>query len=236
MLFHPFPTFTSTASLTSIVPSCVSVCEHPRQRPALRSHGEEGGIISASRMSLSRLKEFQLGRACAHQALDFFGAGDMPIRTDTNRAPLWPAGVVGSITHCTGYSAAAVARQTDLLSIGVNARHWRDRSTVLAAEIAAPQEIAQLSREGFSIETALELIVSAKKSLFKAMRSHAEAEFGFRSVELAFDKESASFLVAQTSASCVEDYRGMIFGRFVFDEVRLLTSVAASRWNVPGCR
>src|SRR5918992_849287 len=37
------------------------------------------------------------------------------------RAPRWPAGVVGSMTHCVGYRAAAVARSDELCGIGIDA-------------------------------------------------------------------------------------------------------------------
>ncbi|MFD3676463.1 hypothetical protein [Streptomyces sp. NPDC058613] len=37
------------------------------------------------------------------------------------RNPVWPSGIVGSMTHCTGYRAAAVARTGHLVALGVDA-------------------------------------------------------------------------------------------------------------------
>jgi 4'-phosphopantetheinyl transferase EntD len=57
----------------------------------------------------SRLREFATGRSCARQALAGLGLAPAPILRGAKREPLWPAGIVGSITHCRGYRAAAVA-------------------------------------------------------------------------------------------------------------------------------
>ena len=46
-----------------------------------------------------RRREFSAGRTCARQALRELGCADAPIVQDQNGAPLWPPGIVGSITH-----------------------------------------------------------------------------------------------------------------------------------------
>ncbi|WP_442812969.1 hypothetical protein OG930_28490 [Streptomyces sp. NBC_01799] len=44
-----------------------------------------------------------------------------PIPPSPFGAPVRPPGVVGSITHCTGYRAAAVALRARVLSVGIDA-------------------------------------------------------------------------------------------------------------------
>ncbi len=44
-----------------------------------------------------------------------------PILPGQRGAPRWPAGVVGSMTHCAGYRAAVVARADEVTSLGVDA-------------------------------------------------------------------------------------------------------------------
>ncbi|MBO0810344.1 MAG: 4'-phosphopantetheinyl transferase superfamily protein, partial [Actinobacteria bacterium] len=68
-----------------------------------------------------RRQEFAAGRACARAALAGLGLPPAPILCGERGAPQWPAGVAGSITHCDGYRAAAVARTSDLASLGVDA-------------------------------------------------------------------------------------------------------------------
>ena len=59
-----------------------------------------------------RRDEFAAARACARRALGGLGLPPGPVLRDASRAPLWPRGVVGSLTHCAGYRAAAVAWST----------------------------------------------------------------------------------------------------------------------------
>src|SRR4051812_19673514 len=66
---------------------------------------EERLVASASD---KRRRDFALGRACAHQALAALGFDDGAIAIRQNGAPLWPTGVLGSITHTHGYAAALV--------------------------------------------------------------------------------------------------------------------------------
>jgi 4'-phosphopantetheinyl transferase EntD len=68
-----------------------------------------------------RRREFGTARYCAREALQQIGVPAVPILPDLDGAPRWPAGVVGSMTHCPGYRAAAVARSSDLRGIGIDA-------------------------------------------------------------------------------------------------------------------
>jgi len=69
----------------------------------------------------ARRREFATARFCARRTLRELGFPDVPIVPDDDRAPVWPAGVVGSITHCAGYRAAAAARSDDLSGLGIDA-------------------------------------------------------------------------------------------------------------------
>ena len=62
------------------------------------------------------------------------------------REPLWPAGVVGSITHCDGYRAAAVARATDLATVGIDAEPHEPLPDGVLAAIALPAEPPRAAR------------------------------------------------------------------------------------------
>src|SRR5579859_3618236 len=68
-----------------------------------------------------RRREFVTGRACARRALAQLGVGPVAVPSGARGEPLWPAGVVGSITHCQGYRACAVARMEEVASLGIDA-------------------------------------------------------------------------------------------------------------------
>jgi 4'-phosphopantetheinyl transferase EntD len=68
-----------------------------------------------------RRREFGTVRHCAREALRRIGAPAAAILPDGDGAPCWPAGVVGSMTHCSGYRGAAVARSAAVRSLGIDA-------------------------------------------------------------------------------------------------------------------
>jgi len=68
----------------------------------------------------ARRREFETGRACARRALGGLGLPAAAIGSGMRGEPLWPAGVVGAITHCARYRACAVARAGEVLAVGVH--------------------------------------------------------------------------------------------------------------------
>lgn len=68
-----------------------------------------------------RRRAFGTARHCARQALRQLGVPAAPILPGPGGAPQWPAGVVGSMTHCAGYRAAVAARSRDLRAVGIDA-------------------------------------------------------------------------------------------------------------------
>jgi 4'-phosphopantetheinyl transferase EntD len=68
-----------------------------------------------------RRREFATVRYCARKALRRIGVPAVAMPPDADRAPRWPRGVVGSMTHCVGYRAAAVARSEELCALGIDA-------------------------------------------------------------------------------------------------------------------
>src|ERR687896_1732938 len=79
---------------------------------------EAAAVASAG---AERRREFGTVRWCARTALRQLGVPAVPILPNGDRAPRWPVGVVGSMTHCVGYRAAAVARSAELRALGIDA-------------------------------------------------------------------------------------------------------------------
>ena len=65
-----------------------------------------------------RQREFLCGRACAHAALSAIGRDVGPVGVGAGRQPVWPPGVVGSISHAGDWSGAVVARGEDAWGLG----------------------------------------------------------------------------------------------------------------------
>ena len=70
--------------------------------------------------SLKRLSDFSTGRYCAIKALEQLGIQDAIIPIGEDRAPIWPEGIVGSISHCDSLTGAIVAKSSDHISLGLD--------------------------------------------------------------------------------------------------------------------
>lgn len=140
-----------------------------------------------------RRREFAAGRSCARRALARIGFPDFAVLTGPNREPIWPAGVVGAITHCAGYCAAAVARAADLPAVGidaeVNAVLTPDVSRLICTE-AERAAGARLSGVNWPV-----LLFSAKESIYKAWYPITGRWLGYHDAELTLDFDRCRFSV-----------------------------------------
>lgn len=132
-----------------------------------------------------RNREFAVGRFCAGQALKQIGiTSDVPV--DVDRKPIWPAGVVGSISHSHHYAWAAVAKQHSVQSIGIDTEIVVDDRTLrqVVREITVEDEQKLLSAIHTDVKTAFTLVFSAKESIYKCLYPLNAQFFGFHDVLL----------------------------------------------------
>src|SRR6202042_3673753 len=87
--------------------------------PGLVPLPEEETLI-AKRGAKGR-NEFITVPYCARIALGELGLPPVPILKGDKGEPCWPDGVVGSLTHCTGYRGAVVGRREQVRSVGIDA-------------------------------------------------------------------------------------------------------------------
>ena len=108
-----------SVSMGGLLPPAAVVVEAFSDDPGdLPFAGEEHLITDAVN---GRRREFVTARRCARQALTALGLPATAIPAGPDRQPQWPSGVAGSITHCPGYRAAAVAMGTEVASLGIDA-------------------------------------------------------------------------------------------------------------------
>ncbi|MEO3876283.1 4'-phosphopantetheinyl transferase superfamily protein [Nonomuraea sp. B12E4] len=107
-------------------------------------HPEEEAAIA--RAVSKRRKEFTTGRVCARQALARLGLPPGPIASGERGEPLWPDGVLGSITHCAGYRAAVVGRASAAAVIGIDAEPGAPLPDGVLEVVSLPAERLMLER------------------------------------------------------------------------------------------
>ena len=152
---------------------------------------------SLARSVPKRRAEFAAGRHCAREALRALGvdSADDPIDIGPHREPLWPKGITGSITHCAGYACAAVARESDILAIGIDSERVVHPSAMTSIEhhIASPAEVERISTQWSGGDDVLRtLVFSAKECLFKCLFPRVRRYWGFLDVEM-MDVREGSF-------------------------------------------
>jgi 4'-phosphopantetheinyl transferase EntD len=103
---------------------------------------------------------------------------------------LWPAGVVGSITHCRGYRACAVAWSEQVAGLGIDAEPNEPLPEGVLEEVAHGPE-RELGSAGEA--HADRLLFTAKEAIYKAWFPLARRWLGFDDVELSLDPANAEF-------------------------------------------
>jgi 4'-phosphopantetheinyl transferase EntD len=165
----------------------------PRQAAAAEAFGDVAGarLFAAEEAALGgaglpRYAEFSAGRACARAALARLGLPPAAILPGPRGEPRWPGGVTGSITHCAGYRACAVARSTQVAALGIDAEPDRPLPAAVLAAVATRAERAWLD-ERMSAAPRVRwdtLLFSAKEAAYKAWFPLTGATPGFTDVEM----------------------------------------------------
>jgi 4'-phosphopantetheinyl transferase EntD len=176
---------TSTAAgLDAVLPAPVVTVARAADDPhAVLAPAEEAAV---ARAVASRRAEFTTARACAREALARLGAPAAAVPVGERRAPVWPDGVVGAITHCAGFRAAAVAWSADVRAVGLDAEpHLALPDGVLEAVSDAGERrvLDALAREHPDVRWD-KLLFSAKESVYKAWFPLTHRWLGFEDADL----------------------------------------------------
>jgi 4'-phosphopantetheinyl transferase EntD len=126
-------------------------------------------LAAAAGMGAKRRREFSAGRHCARQALSGLGQAPVALPVGPGRAPVWPAGFTGSISHTDEVAVAVVARQTEIRSLGIDLESADPLGTELLELVCRDEELAALAASGLDVEHGAKLIFSAKESLYKCL-------------------------------------------------------------------
>lgn len=92
---------------------------------------------AVSRAVAGRRAEFAAGRQAARQALKALGYAPVAIPMAEDRAPVWPQGIVGSLSHCPAACIAVVAEAARIASLGVDIEPYDPLPEDIVHEIGA---------------------------------------------------------------------------------------------------
>lgn len=169
----------------------------------------ELGIACPSGIARSvpkRQAEFLYGRLATRLALAAIGAPVVDINIGPSREPLWPEGIIGSITHIQGLAAAVVLEHSCCAGIGIDIEQVlvpEIRNALLSTAIN-PAEWACIQTNTIDHDIFLTIAFSSKESLFKAAFSSVGRFFDFKAAEVIhvdIVKRRLSLMLTETLSS-----------------------------------
>lgn len=228
--------------IEGLLPQCVAVAEDVSDAP-----GDESVLSSAERALIAtalpeRRDQFAAGRGCARRAMELLGEEPRPVPADATGAPVWPSGLVGSITHCRGYRAAVLARRADVTALGIDAEPNLGLRDGVLELVSSAGERARL-RESAALLPHVRvdrLLFSAKEAAYKAWYPLHGIRLGFREAELTLsgrvygngasglgDVAEGTFRVrlSERSGAAREFRHEVLHGRWAVRDFLILTAV-----------
>ena len=213
--------------IEKVVPATVACAEAFGDRPDAVLFPAEEALLAG--VAAKRRREFATGRHCARMALAELGVAPAAVLRGETREPVWPAGIVGSITHCAGYRAAVVARARDVLTTGVDAEPDEGLPVGVLELVALPGERERLrDLSAAAPGTAWDrLLFSAKESVYKAWFPLTGRWLGFHDADVTIDAAGGTFDVRLLAPAA--DDGGIplsgFAGRWLAEDGLILTAV-----------
>jgi 4'-phosphopantetheinyl transferase EntD len=161
------------------VPVAVAVSD-PRAEQS-KPLGDEAAHLA--RAFPARQREFAAGRTAARAAMVELGEQPCAILAGPDRAPIWPRGLRGSISHTSTLCAAVVG--TGPYTLGLDIEENTDLAAGLHSTICSDAEIARIA--GPNQARLAKLIFSAKEAVYKAQYPLTGLLFGFDHIDISLD-------------------------------------------------
>lgn len=159
-----------------------------------------------------RRGEFLAGRLCARRALARIGVEPGAVPVGRDREPVWPDGVVASITHAGDRALCLAAAAADTLGLGVDIERPIDaaRAAEIGGVVVDGDEQALIRARFDDAAAGLGAVFSAKESLYKALFPQVRRFFGFEAMRLArIEAQRLEFVCAEDLAVGIG--RGRVF-------------------------
>ena len=160
-----------------------------------------------------RRAEYLASRYCLQQALTRMDVTQFILHNDEDRAPLWPEGIRGSLSHTHRRICALLTRRNDVLpGIDCEQMMTEEHASEMAHMIVNPAEKALLERLELPFACAVTIVFSAKESLYKAIWPELRRFMDFSAAEVVdWDAQNTRLTLRLTDTFSVEFYAGREF-------------------------
>jgi 4'-phosphopantetheinyl transferase EntD len=140
---------------------------------------EATSIVAASER---RRIEFIAGRTVARIALKVFGEPPVAIPRGNHNQPMFPQGLVGSISHTAEFAAACIARRTRIQGVGLDLEPSGSVTQEIFDTLFVPEELKSTNQEvGDDLVT---ILFACKESIYKAVNPVTGEFLDFKDVSI----------------------------------------------------
>jgi len=183
-------------------------------RSPTSSQLEPAELVAARAFAPRRMREFRHGRDCARSALLQLGAPAIAIPVGNSRQPLWPQGIVGSISHCGDVAGAAVGRSNRFAGIGIDIEADEPVDAALIERICTAGELLAIRAMNLDEARGVRHLFSMKEAAYKALWPLTKQFLEFQDIEVKPDKQAGRFSVTSPTGLCPSDLAVRLSGRY----------------------
>ncbi|MCC5969953.1 MAG: 4'-phosphopantetheinyl transferase superfamily protein [Pararhodobacter sp.] len=184
-------------------------------------HVEQRAILGAAP---ARQREFLAGRMAARRAQQALGRAPQPVLMGADRAPVWPAGLRGSISHAGRACVAVVTDDPAIAAMGVDIEDDAPLPKDIHDTVLLPEEQHWIGQQT-SPDLLARLFFSAKECAYKAQYPLTRQLFGFDVITIRPDLLARSFEAQFMQAVPPFASGALLAGRFSIDEGLIITAV-----------
>jgi 4'-phosphopantetheinyl transferase EntD len=145
-------------------------------------------IASLSSQIPSARRASGAARIVARELLARLGHADVSIPKDSAGGPVWPAGVVGSLSHDDEVTVAALALRRDFVSVGIDVEPARELPANMIELVATTAELRAMGGDPLQAR----LLFAAKEAVYKAVNPLDRTFLEFPDIEVDLAARTAS--------------------------------------------
>ncbi|CUX83968.1 MAG: Phosphopantetheinyl transferase component of siderophore synthetase [Roseibaca calidilacus] len=195
--------------------------------PMPRLIGDE--VLAVEQVRPVRAREFGAGRAAAREAMGLLGHPPRPVLQGEDRAPVWPRGLTGSISHTARDCMAVVTDAPEIRALGLDIEMAAALEPALWPEICTMAEMRWLASLGPSQRGHFaKLVFSAKEAVYKAQYTVSRQMLGFQDLTLTVDLPQHRFTAELTTEVAGFAPGAVLQGRFAILGAVFITAVEIS--------
>ncbi len=214
----------------------------------LRTAGDPALLLPAEARCVTgavqkRVQEFSAGRQCARMALSELGITGFPLLAAPDRSPVWPRGIVGSISHTRSHCAAVVARSATFLGLGLDTEGRHAVRAGLWPRLFVSSELQRLEQLPAARRAVVAALgFAAKEAFYKLQYPLVRERLEFDAIAIVYaapigdvDGEVGEFtVVPQRQIALQARHAGVLTGRFAVHDGYVSAAIALPATPLPG--